>query len=181
MEGPPVLVIGLGSVLMQDEGIGVRAVEELESRYNIPEGVEVVDGGTSAMDLLRPLRNREHVIIADAVNTGAPPGTLVRLGDDEVPAFFQTKISNHQLALSDLLATLALNDEAPRHITVIGMVPHLLENRLDLSPQATEKLDDMVAMLVDELKSHGFHMTKRSRPLEPFWGARSEGENSECA
>ena len=124
------LVIGMGNVLMQDEGIGVRAVEELVNRYHIPTGVEVVDGGTTGMELFEPMRQADNLIIADAVNTGAPYGSLVRIANHEIPAFFQTKLSNHQLGVSDLLALLTLKGETPEQVTIVGMVPHSLENRL---------------------------------------------------
>ncbi|MCB1726201.1 MAG: hydrogenase maturation protease, partial [Gammaproteobacteria bacterium] len=63
-----ILVIGMGNVLMQDEGIGVRAVEELENRFHIPDGVRVMDGGTTGMELFEPMRQCDCLIVADAVN-----------------------------------------------------------------------------------------------------------------
>lgn len=176
-----ILVIGLGSVLMQDEGIGVRAVEALESRYEIPENIEIMDGGTSAMDLLQPLRNRKNVIIVDAINTGAEPGTTIRIENKDIPAFFQTKISNHQLALSDLLATLRLNDQEPENVVVLGLVPYHLENKLCLSEESMAKLDEMVAMTLNELRHHGIELQKRSQPLPCFWESRAEMEERQCA
>jgi hydrogenase maturation protease len=157
------LVIGMGNLLMQDEGIGVRAVEELEQRYRIPVGVEVIDGGTTGMELFEPMRGAKNLIIADAVNMAAPYGTLVRIANHEIPAFFQTKLSNHQLGLSDLLALLALKGETPEQVTIIGMVPHSLENRLGLTPEAVEGLEEMVRMLVDELASLGIQLEPRSQ------------------
>ncbi len=173
-EGKPrVLVIGLGNVLMQDEGVGVRAVEYLESRYHLPAGVEVVDGGTSGTELLEPMRGVEQLIVADAVNTGASPGTLVRLTEEEVPAFFETKLSNHQLGLSDLLAVLKVTDEAPKSITIIGMVPYELENKLGLSERTTARLEEMVQRLVAELEAAGFELTPRAQPRPGFWAGQA--------
>ncbi len=177
-----ILIIGMGNVLMQDEGVGVRAVEELECRYHIPEGVEVMDGGTAGTELLEPMRRKQHLIIADAVNTGAPPGTLVRLADGQVPAFFETKISNHQLGVSDLLALLAIGGDAPAHVTIIGMVPHLLQNKLGLSRKAETGLVQMVSMLVGELENSGIELAKRSAPARGYWAAQAHMESSEtCA
>jgi hydrogenase maturation protease len=171
-----VLVIGMGNVLMQDEGIGVRAVEELESRYLIPEGVEVVDGGTTGMELFEPMRGASTLIIADAVNTGAPHGSLVRIANEEIPAFFQTKLSNHQLGLSDLLALLALKGETPEQVTIVGMVPHSLENKLGLTPEAAAGLEEMVQMLVDELAALGIQLEPRSRAGNGHWKREAEYE-----
>jgi hydrogenase maturation protease len=178
---PRVLIIGLGNVLMQDEGVGVRAVELLESRYHLPAEVEAVDGGTSGTELLEPMRGIERLIVADAINTGAPPGTLVRLADDQVPAFFQTKISNHQLGLSDLLAVLTVTHEAPEHIAIIGMVPYQLENKLGLCEATEERLEQMVAMLLEELAAVGIHPQPRAEPLPGFWATQAALETQACA
>lgn len=164
-----VVVIGLGNVLLSDEGLGVRAVELLEERYLLPESVEVIDGGTSAMDLLNPLSNSAQVIIADAVKTGAPPCTLVRLADEDVPRFFQTKISPHQLGLSDLLALLTVQGEAPEKITIIGMVPESLRTNVGLTDGVNAKMDEMVQMLVDELGSLGIEPKLRQDGIQGFW------------
>jgi hydrogenase maturation protease len=173
-----VLVIGMGNVLMQDEGIGVRAVEELEQRYRIPGGVEVVDGGTTGMELFEPMRGARSLIIADAVNTGAPYGSLVRIANEEIPAFFQTKLSNHQLGLSDLLALLALKGETPEQVTIVGMVPHSLENKLGLTPEAAAGLEGMVRMLVDELAALGVELEPRTRTGCGHWKREAEYEET---
>ena len=74
----PVLVLGLGNLLMQDEGIGVRVVEQLKRDYEFPPEVEVLDGGTAGMALFEHIVGRSHVIVIDAAKTGREPGTLVK-------------------------------------------------------------------------------------------------------
>jgi len=174
-----ILVIGMGNVLMQDEGVGVRAIEELESRFIItssPGGVDIMDGGTTGTELLEPMRGVKHLIVADAINTGAPAGTIVRIADDQVPAFFQTKLSNHQLGLSDLLALMTLSGDAPEHVTIIGMVPHHLENKLGLSDEANAGLSKMVTMLVSELAGLGVKFAKREECLPCYWAEQAKLE-----
>ncbi|HEB87556.1 MAG TPA: HyaD/HybD family hydrogenase maturation endopeptidase [Gammaproteobacteria bacterium] len=176
-----ILIIGMGNVLMQDEGVGVRAVEELENRYHIPESVSVVDGGTTGMNLFDPIRQCDQLIVADAINTGAPDGSLVRIADNEIPAFFQTKLSNHQLGLSDLLALLTLKGEVPEHVVIIGMVPHSLENRLGLTAEATAGLTAMVAMLLAELADLGVDLQARREYRIGRWRREAERESeAEC-
>ncbi|MCW8916985.1 MAG: HyaD/HybD family hydrogenase maturation endopeptidase [Magnetovibrio sp.] len=180
-----ILVIGMGNVLMQDEGVGVRAVEELESRYEItagPGGIDIMDGGTTGTELLEPMKGVKHLIVADAINTGAPAGTIVRIADEEVPAFFQTKLSNHQLGLSDLLALLTLRGEAPDHVTIVGMVPHHLENKLGLSDEANRGLPEMVDMLVNELKALGVQVSERAENRPCYWAEQAKRETAgQCA
>lgn len=175
-----ILVIGMGNVLMQDEGVGVRAVEELEIRFHIPDGVTVMDGGTTGMELFEPMRNCDCLVVADAVNANAPPGSLVRIANEEIRAFFQTKISNHQLGLSDLLALLTLKGEAPRHIVIIGMVPHSLENKLGLTEAATAGLDGMVEMLLAELRQLGMDLAAREQVIAGHWRRQAELEQAAC-
>ncbi len=171
-----ILVIGMGNVLMQDEGVGVRAVEELENRYIIPSSVTVIDGGTTGMGLYDPIRLCDQLIVADAINTGDPYGSLVRIANDEIPAFFQTKLSNHQLGLSDLLALLTLKAEVPEHVAIIGMVPHSLENKLGLTDEAEAGLDAMIIQLVNELAELGVKLEKRQDQLIGRWRKEAELE-----
>ena len=173
---PNILVIGMGNVLMQDEGIGVRAIEELENRYYIPPGVTVVDGGTTGMELFEPMRRCDQLIVADAINTGAPAGSLARIENDDIPAFFQTKLSNHQLGLQDLLALLTLKGERPRHVVIIGMVPQALNQQLGLTPQAEQGLNTMIDMLVTELSLLGVELRLRDQPKTGHWKKEAEYE-----
>lgn len=171
-----ILVIGMGNVLMRDEGIGVRAVEELEARYGLPDHVRVMDGGTTGMELFEPMRNCDCLIVADAVNADLPPGSLVRIANGEIRAFFQTKLSNHQLGLSDLLALLAFKGQTPRHVAIIGMVPHLLDNRLGLSAPVSAALDGMVQHLVHELTEVGAPPAPRPLVRAGHWRRQAELE-----
>ena len=169
MKQQPTLIIGMGNILMQDEGIGVRVVEELEARYHIPDTLRVIDGGTTGMELLEPMRRCRRLIVCDAVNTGEPPGSLVRIADEQVPAFFQTKLSNHQLGLSDLLGLLTLTGQRPEQVVIIGMVPYRLENQLGLSLSCEQRLEQMLAMLVAELAAQGVALQARERPRRGHW------------
>ena len=101
-----IVVLGVGNILLSDEGVGVRTVQKLEEDYLIPDGVEVIDGGTTGMEMLDDLGHADHLIIVDAMRSGKPPATITRLAGAEVPVFFRTKLSPHQVGLSDVLATL---------------------------------------------------------------------------
>ncbi len=158
-----VVVLGLGNILLRDEGVGVRVVEALAERYHLPAEVEAVDGGTAGMELLNTLAGCDHLLICDAVKDDAPPGTVIKLADAEVPAFFQTtRFSPHQLGLADVLATLILTGEAPRTVTLIGVVPLDLELGIDLSPEVGAVVERAVEYLTTELR--GLGLALQSRP-----------------
>ena len=152
----PVLVLGMGNLLLEDEGLGVRALEILQQRYEIPPEVELLDGGTTGMGLLDDISGREHLIVLDAVQTGDPPGTLVRLAGDDVPVYFSMRISPHQLGLSDVLATLELSGEKPAEVVVLGLVPQSLEMSLELSELIRGKLEGLVQAAIEELAGLGY-------------------------
>jgi len=156
-----VLVLGLGNILLSDEGVGVRVVEALDASHDLHDGVEVLDGGTSGMELLDMVADRDCLIVADAVNADGPAGRLIRLENDDIRMLFETRFSPHQLGLSDLLATLRLMDKAPRRVVVIGVVPQKLSLGLDLSAAAAAGRDAAVTMIVDELTHLGMAPTPR--------------------
>lgn len=157
-----ILVLGLGNILLMDEGLGVRAMEAFEAAYDVPDGVSVVDGGTCGMDMLDLIASHEHLIAVDAVKTGAPATTRVTLRGDEVPAYFRGKLSPHQLGLSDLLASLRLQGEEPKSVTLIGCVPLALGTGLMLSAEIEAVIPDMVARIVEELTRLGASPTPKA-------------------
>ena len=108
------------------------------------------------------MAKRSCVILVDAVKTGAEPGTVVRLADDEVPAFFRTKISPHQVGLSDVLATLTITGEKPESVIVIGVVPKDLGTGLEMSAEIEQKMEEMIGLVVQELDAIGLPLKPRS-------------------
>jgi len=150
-----VLVLGVGNVLLTDEGIGVRTINELQRRYIFSDNVELMDGGTAGIELLRFIQNRSHLIIIDAMRWSKPSGTVMRIEGDEVPAVFRTRISPHQLGLSDLLAAALLTDDLPKHLVLFGVEPESIGTGLDLSPVVEASLDKLLQAVTDELKMIG--------------------------
>lgn len=150
-----IVVLGIGNILLTDEGVGVRAVERLESAYRLPAGVEVIDGGTCAMEMLEQLENLDALIVIDCVRCGQPPSTPVLLKDDDVPVFFRTKLSPHQIGLSDVLASLEFTGRAPRRTVIVGMQPVSMELGMELSPAVAARLSELVDLAVAELRALG--------------------------
>jgi hydrogenase maturation protease len=150
-----VLVLGIGSVLMMDDSVGVRAVEELEKGFRFPAGVELLDGGTSGIELLSYIEDRDHLIIIDALKSGQLPGTVVRVEGEDVPARFMTRISPHQLGLSDVLAAAMISGRLPRNLVLFGVEPKIVEFGLGLSDEVRAALDKLVRVVGEELRQIG--------------------------
>ncbi|MGE5361989.1 MAG: HyaD/HybD family hydrogenase maturation endopeptidase [Bacteroidales bacterium] len=157
-----ILVLGLGNILLSDEGVGVRIVEALDAAHELPAEVEVLDGGTSGMDLLDMVAERDCLIVADAINADQPAGNVIRLEDDDIRMLFETRFSPHQLGLSDMLAALRLVGKAPRRVIVVGVVPQNLSLGMELSPPVAQGRDAALGVIVDELTRLG--AAPRPRP-----------------
>lgn len=150
-----ILVLGIGNVLLTDEGVGVRTLKELERRFSFPANVELLDGGTAGIELLRHIRNRDCLIIIDAMKSGQVPGTIVRVAGEDVPAAFRTRISPHQLGLSDLLAAAMLTDELPKNLILFGVEPESIDIGLDLTETVEANLGKLIEAVADELRAAG--------------------------
>jgi hydrogenase maturation protease len=145
------LILGLGNPLLGDEGIGVRAAEELKE-LQLPEGVEVVEGGTGGLRLIGLMEGYQRVIIVDAADMGQPPGRVVRFTLSEVR--FKTvepPLSLHQIGLGEVLALAEALEVAPAEVIVIGVQPGRVEAGTGLSPEVEGAIPQIITMVFDEL------------------------------
>lgn len=121
---PPVTILGIGNVILQDEGFGVRAVELLDRTYDFPDTVQLIDGGTLGVELLQFVTGTQKLLVIDSINGGADAGTLFRFQDDDVMEHFQDKLSAHEVGIQDVLATLAVTGRRIPEVVVIGAQPY---------------------------------------------------------
>jgi len=125
-----VLVIGVGNVLMRDEGIGPRVVAELGDRYEFPAGVEVMDAGTMGLGMMHLFRGLEYMLIVDAIDgTGHPAGTVVQISPEDF-APNQVMHSLHDIRLVDVLNAAKLIEAEPKLTDCVGIQIE------DISPEA---------------------------------------------
>jgi hydrogenase maturation protease len=129
----------------------VRVVEALERDHAMPDGVTLIDGGTSAMELLDELSNLDRLIVVDAINAGELPGTLVRIEGDEVPTFFRTRLSPHQIGLPDVLASLEFLGAAPKEMVILGVQPQTMALGMELTPVVAAQVPALVAQVLAEI------------------------------
>jgi hydrogenase maturation protease len=145
------LVLGVGNLLLSDDGVGIHTIRRLIERADLPEGVRVVDGGTAGLDLLHHLEGVSHLIIIDAIETNQPPGTLTRLEGEKVPAHLALKMSPHQIGLPDMLFAAKLRDIYPDEVVIWGVQPATTEVGLDLSPPVAAQVEAVVEEVVAQL------------------------------
>jgi hydrogenase maturation protease len=147
----PVLVLGVGNLLLRDEGIGVRVVQELE-RTELPAGVEVFDGGTAGFDLIDVIAGRRKVIVVDALDADYLPGTVVRLRPEELIAAERPGLSLHDLGLLEALVMARQLGEAPEEVVIFGVQPQDLSCGLELSPIIRARVPELIDLVLTELK-----------------------------
>jgi hydrogenase maturation protease len=158
------LVLGLGNILLGDEGVGVRVIERLLARYDFPERVRIMDGGTLGLDLLPYLEDASRLLVVDAVQARKAPGTLVRLVGDEVPVFLDiSKVSAHQEGLQDLLAVATLKGYLPEEVVFWGAQIESLGVGLELSPAVAAQVDALGEKVLDELARWGIEPREKDR------------------
>jgi len=132
-----VLILGIGNVLMGDEGIGVRVVNAVEEAA-LPKGVECLDGGTGSFLLLEPMQNAEKVILIDATIDGNPAGTIRRLRP-KFSAEYPPTLTAHDIGLKDLLDAFYLMGQEQPEVSLYAIsIPPLRDMSLDMSPELEE-------------------------------------------
>ena len=157
----PVTVLGIGNIILRDEGFGVRAVEYLEEHFHFPHDVRLLDGGTLGPELLHFVTGTQKLLILDAVAGDAPAGTVYRFEDDAVMAHFQEKMSSHEIGIQDVLAWLTVTDRAIPNVVVLGMQPYEVTAGLSLSPEMAAALPLFVHRAVEELVRWGIVPVER--------------------
>ncbi len=157
-----VLILGLGNVLLQDEGLGVKALNRLVEQYHLPDNVRIMDGGTLGMHLFPYLDGCTHLLILDAVETDSPPGTSARIAGSDLEPTLSRKISMHQAGVPELLAIGRLLGNLPAQVVVCGLQPETVEWGLDLSPTIAGQLDRLVSLTIEELRRWGVPARRNS-------------------
>ena len=144
------LVLGVGNILLRDEGVGVHVVRALEDRP-LPADVELLDGGTAALDLLNAIADRKKVIVVDAVRGGGEPGDIYRFHPEDAPPEAAQSVSLHQVDLLETLTSAELLGCAPQEVVIFGIEPKELDWGLDLSPEVAAVVPRVIELVLTEI------------------------------
>jgi len=137
-----ILVLGLGNTRLADDGIGVHVVRHLARDPNTPPGLKPLDAGAFGFRLLSKLTKAPAVLIVDAAELGAPPGTICLLEREELALHVSRggRIAAHESGLVDLLTLARLNGPGPRRLALLAVQPQSLEWDEDMSAPVAESL-----------------------------------------
>jgi hydrogenase maturation protease len=170
-------IIGLGNVLMSDDGFGPYVARVLDAYYEFPAGVEVIDAGTPGLDLTPYLLDTDVVVFVDTVKADGPAGSVHQYdARDIVGTAIQPRLGPHDPGLKASLLTIAAAGRGPREVALIGVVPDWLAPGVFLSQSARAAVPVVVRRVIDELERRGASAHARSAPNQPdTWWERAGG------
>lgn len=161
------LVLGIGNILWADEGFGVRAVEEFHRRYQTPDNVVVMDGGTQGLYLVQHVQEAENLLVFDAVDYGLAPGEVFVVTGDEVPKFTGAKkMSLHQTGFQEVLSAADFTGHYPKELTLIGVQALELEDwGGSLTDLIKSRIETSLEIAVKQLRDWGIDVRERAEPV----------------
>ena len=144
------LILGIGNYIMGDEGVGVHAIHKL-SKIDLPDNVDIIDGGTGSFNLMPIIARYSEVIFIDATMDNKPVGTV----DVLYPKFssdFPKTLSVHDVGLKDMLDALEFNDELPKIKLITVTINDMRPMTIDLSEKIEASLPIVVEKVLDLIK-----------------------------
>ncbi|HXY54919.1 MAG TPA: HyaD/HybD family hydrogenase maturation endopeptidase [Nitrospirota bacterium] len=145
-------VLGLGNILLTDEGVGVHAVNAIKKKYAFSPEIDIIDGGTMGLDLLPIFQTQDKILIVDAVDFKKEPGHVGIVEGKNIPSVLNTKLSVHHIGLSDLLFTAKLTRTTPLDVYLVGIQPKSFDVGLDMTDEIRTRLDDIIEIALRKLK-----------------------------
>ena len=170
----PIAIVGVGNLLLSDDGVGIHAVRRLRSDSRIRSMARLIDGGTVGTDLLAEVCGCEKLLILDAVDAGLPPGTTIRM-DFSGPGPQKIDTRNaHQSGIPGLLDDLRLLGQGPRQVVLVGVQPAAIGLGTELSAEVAGALPAVSAEVVRQLdlwtSADGATISQSPQSVES-WGA----------
>jgi hydrogenase maturation protease len=146
---PRIVVIGVGNLLMKDEGIGIHVVQALQE-LDLPPDISLIDGGTSP-DLVACTRAGDKLVIVDAARAGGEPGAVYRFLPDDLKEERGALTSAHEMGVESSLRLMELSGNLPRETVIIGIEPAEIDWGTELSPRLSHRMPDIVRVVLGEI------------------------------
>lgn len=155
------VVLGAGSPLMGDDGLGVEVVARLAERWSESPTLRFLDGGVWGMRLLPYIEDADRLLVIDAIRVGADPGELVRLERNEIPRHMTTKLSVHQVDLGEVFAVAELRGKFPPEAVAIGIEPERVQAYVPLSDVVRAEVPALIEAVEEQLRAWGHELEPR--------------------
>ena len=150
-----IVVLGVGNILLTDEGLGVHVVEDLKANYTFTPKISLIDGGTMGMELLTYMRGMKKILLIDAVNGGEVPGTIYEFPHRELEQYFTDHISVHEVGMQDILRIRAIQENPLEDAIVIGVEPESLDVGFEPSAPVQKALPEVKERVLRVLREWG--------------------------
>ena len=150
-----IVVLGVGNILLTDEGLGVHVVEDLKANYTFTPQISMIDGGTMGMELLTYMRGMKKILLIDAVNGGEAPGTIYEFPHRELEQYFTDHISVHEVGMQDILRIRAIQENPLEDAIVIGVEPESLDVGFEPSAPVQKALPEVKERVLRVLREWG--------------------------
>lgn len=142
------MILGVGNLLLRDEGVGVHVATNLLG-FPLPEGIEVIEGGTDGFKLFHLIMEADRLIVVDCVKGGGEPASIYRFDLDDYEHFPDIyKTSVHQISIEEVI-TLSGAFRTPPRTTIIGVEPAQIEMSMELSPEVEAKLPRVMELVLE--------------------------------
>jgi hydrogenase maturation protease len=158
---PDMLILGIGNILLQDEGVGVRVVEALQA-LQMPGNVELLDGGTASQDIVHALSGHRTLIVVDAVQADQKPGTILRFKPDDLDLNHAVPLSVHQMHFLDALRMAELTPQgSPQQVVIYGIQPGSIGWGLELSTAVAAAVPRVIELILTDIETFNAPMFLR--------------------
>jgi len=164
-------IIGIGNVLQKDDGIGVKILKYLETTYNFPENIELIDGGTTGAALQTSIMGKHWLLIIDALAVQGMPGDIQMLsGHDFIDMPADVKLSPHQMSFFDLIQFMTFNGTGAEEFSILGVIPEDTGVGTEITPSVDESVGKAAETLISWLNKKGIMPEPASEKAEPdYW------------
>lgn len=156
-------ILGIGNLLLEDEGFGVHTVQHLENNYIFPDNVVIQDVGTAGIYMSPYLEECDPVFVIDVVDMEGEPGAFYHFNLEDIKCGkFSTKMSPHQIGMVEIIEICKLRDAAPEKVEFFTIIPYSLTETLELSEVAKGRMQQVIDMLLERLDELGVKVEKKS-------------------
>jgi hydrogenase maturation protease len=142
-------VIGIGNILLKDDGVGVHTVSELE-KEGLPSTIELVDGGTSTLAMLSYFLECRKIIVIDALKAGYDPGTIYRIKPEDLASYKKENLSIHDVQILDVVKMARMLGTDP-DVVIFGIEPQEIRFELTMSDLMWSKVPEIIGLIKQEL------------------------------
>ena len=144
------VIIGIGNILLQDDGVGVHVIKQLENEM-LPSTIELVDGGTSTLDMLGFFLDFKKVIVVDCLRAGLKPGTIYKIKPEDIMNYKKENLSIHDVQILDVVKMANMMNKYPE-VIIFGIEPEKIDLDLEMTQTMISKIPEIVLNIKKELK-----------------------------